>query len=113
MPRYLVERTIPNGLTIPVTDEGAQVFLTIDLREGTVSAIPFADETFDFTFCQTAFKNFSEPVKAITEMYRVLKPKGLAAIVDLRRDAPPEEIEQEIKGMKLGRVGEMMTRGTF
>jgi hypothetical protein len=24
MPRYLVERTFPNGLAIPVTDAGAQ-----------------------------------------------------------------------------------------
>ena len=29
--------------------------LKIDFREGNASAMPFADETFDFTFCQAAF----------------------------------------------------------
>ncbi len=50
----------------------AEAGLIIDFREGNASAMPFQDHTFDFTFCQAAFKNFSEPVKAITEMYRVL-----------------------------------------
>jgi ubiquinone/menaquinone biosynthesis C-methylase UbiE len=75
--------------------------------------MPFADGTFDFTFCQAAFKNFSEPVKAIAEMYRVLRPNGTAVIVDLRRDASPEEIEHEVKGMGLGRLDEAVTRWTF
>jgi len=29
MPRYMVERTFPEGLHIPVTDEGAQVCLNV------------------------------------------------------------------------------------
>jgi len=29
MPRYLVERTFPDGLAIPVNDQGAQVCLTV------------------------------------------------------------------------------------
>ena len=29
MPRYLVERTFPDGLAIPVSDQGAQVCLTV------------------------------------------------------------------------------------
>ena len=53
-----------------------QAGLRIDFREGNASAMPFKDNTFDFTFCQAAFKNFSEPVKAIAEMYRVLRPGG-------------------------------------
>lgn len=87
--------------------------LKIEFRQGNASAMPFKDNTFDFTFCQAAFKNFSEPVKAITEMYRVLRPKGMAVIVDLRCDASAEEIEKEIKGMGLGPVNEMMVRWTF
>ncbi len=43
----------------------AEAVLNIDFREGNASAMPFKDNTFDFTFCQAAFKNFSEPVKAI------------------------------------------------
>ena len=85
----------------------------IDFREGNASAMPFADNMFDFTFCQAAFKNFSKPVKAIVEMYRVLRAGGLSVIADLRRDAPPEEIEREVNGMGLGPINRMMVKWTF
>jgi ubiquinone/menaquinone biosynthesis C-methylase UbiE len=91
----------------------ARAGLKIDFRQGNASAMPFKESTFDFTFCQAAFKNFSEPVKAISEMYRVLRPGGVSVISDLRRDAPAEEIEREVKGMRLGRINEMMVRWTF
>ncbi|HSA99657.1 MAG TPA: class I SAM-dependent methyltransferase [Anaerolineales bacterium] len=91
----------------------AEADLQIDFREGNASAMPFKDNAFDFTFCQAAFKNFSEPVKAIAEMYRVLRPGGLSVIADLRRDASPEEIQREIKGMGLGPLNEFLVRWTF
>ena len=87
--------------------------LKIDFREGNASAMPFENNTFDFTFCQAAFKNFSEPVKAIAEMYRVLRPGGVSVIADLRRDASPEEIDREVNGMGLGPVNRFMVRWTF
>ena len=91
----------------------AEAGLEIEFREGNASDMPFADETFDFMFCQAAFKNFSEPVKAIAEMYRVLRPGGVAVISDLRSDAYPEDIEREIKGMDLNHFNETMVRWTF
>lgn len=75
--------------------------------------IPFENESFDFLFCQAAFKNFSQPVKAICEMYRVLRPGGMAIILDLRKDASEAEIDREIEHMALGRIDEFMTRWTF
>jgi len=91
----------------------ANAGLKIDFRQGNASAMPFPDGTFDFTFCQAAFKNFSRPVEAIAEMYRVLKPDGAAVILDMRRDASVEEIEHEVKGMNLDRINESMVRWTF
>ena len=91
----------------------AEAGYEIDFRLGNASAMPFEDETFDFTFCQAAFKNFSQPVQAIAEMYRVLRPNGAAVIVDMRHDATPEEIEREVKGMRLGRLNETIVRWTF
>jgi ubiquinone/menaquinone biosynthesis C-methylase UbiE len=91
----------------------AQAGLDIDFRLGNASDMPFEDGTFDITFCQAAFKNFSEPVRAIAEMYRVLRPNGVAVIVDLRRDASPEEIEREVNGMGLSRLNEALTHLTF
>ena len=91
----------------------AEAGLNIDFREGNASAMPFEDNRFDFTFCQAAFKNFSEPVKAIAEMHRVLRPGGLSVIADLRRDASPEQIDREVKGMGLNRINEILVRWTF
>ena len=85
----------------------------VDFRHGNASAMPFADGTFDFTFCQAAFKNFREPVKAIAEMYRVLKPQGTAVIVDMRRDASTADIEQEVQGMGLDGLNRFVVRWTF
>ena len=69
----------------------------VDFRHGNASDMPFADNIFDFIICVAAFKNFSQPVEAIREMYRVLGPKRKACIVDLRRDVPLEEINKHIK----------------
>lgn len=90
-----------------------QAGLNIDFREGNASNMPFKENTFDFTFCQAAFKNFSEPVKAIAEMYRVLKPHGLAVIADMRRDASAQDIEQEVRGMGLDPVNRFLVKWTF
>jgi ubiquinone/menaquinone biosynthesis C-methylase UbiE len=87
--------------------------LHIDFREGNASAMPFKDGMFDFTFCQAAFKNFSEPVKAICEMHRVLKPGGIAVIADMRRDASAEDIESEVNGMGLDPLNRFFVKWTF
>src|SRR5512147_121115 len=91
----------------------AEAGLKIDFREGNASAMPFKENTFDFTFCQAAFKNFSEPVKAITEMYRVLRPKGVSVIADMRRDASREDIQREVNGMGLDRINQFLVKWTF
>jgi len=74
----------------------------VDFRQGNASALPLADETADFVVCSAAFKNFMEPLKAMQEMYRVLKPGGTALILDMNRDSTKEDINEEIKssGMK-------------
>jgi ubiquinone/menaquinone biosynthesis C-methylase UbiE len=87
--------------------------LKIDFREGNASAMPFKEGTFDFTFCQAAFKNFSEPVKAIAEMYRVLKPGGTAVIADMRRDASANDIQREVNGMGLDPMNRFFVKWTF
>ena len=84
-----------------------------EFRQGDAAHMPFEPESFDFVFCQAAFKNFSRPVQAIAEIYRVLRPGGLGVIEDLRHDASPADIEQEVKHMGLGRIDEMFTGWTF
>lgn len=87
--------------------------VAIDFRHGNASAMPFEASHFDAVFCQAAFKNFSEPVKAITEMHRVLRPGGFAWIQDLRSDASPMGIGREVARMNLGLFDRWFTRLTF
>jgi ubiquinone/menaquinone biosynthesis C-methylase UbiE len=85
----------------------------VDFRLGNASDMPFTDGTFDFIFCQAAFKNFTQPVEAISEMYRVLRPQGRAVISDLRRDTSLQDIEREIKNMGVNRINEWFTKQSF
>lgn len=91
----------------------AKAGVKIDFRRGNASAMPFEEQSFDFLLCRAAFKNFSEPVRALEEMYRVLKPGGRALIIDLRGDADNKSINQAINGMGLGLANRVMTKLTF
>ena len=76
--------------------------VSVDFKQGNASALPLPDHTFDFIICSAAFKNFKEPLEALNEMYRVLKPDGTALILDMNHAATNEDINNEIKqsGMK-------------
>jgi ubiquinone/menaquinone biosynthesis C-methylase UbiE len=87
--------------------------VAVDFRHGNASAMPFAAGSFDFVVCVAAFKNFTEPVEAIREMYRVLGSGGKALISDLRGDASPADIATLVDGMKLNAVNKLMTKWTF
>jgi ubiquinone/menaquinone biosynthesis C-methylase UbiE len=85
----------------------------IDFRWGNASAMPFADGSFDFIYCSAAFKNFSEPVKALDEMRRVLRPGGEAVVSDLRKDVSLDEIEMYVKQSGRNWIDARVTTWTF
>lgn len=87
--------------------------VSIDFRQGNVVHMPFPSESFDFIVCQAAFKNFPDPVGALNEMYRVLRPGGRASILDLRKDAPPSAIEAEVRSMNLSPLNRFLTTLIF
>ena len=70
--------------------------------QGNASEMPFSDGSFDYIICSAAFKNFKEPVIALCEMFRVLKPNGTALIVDMNREATKADVDEELSrsGMK-------------
>lgn len=49
--------------------------------------LPFGDETFDAVFSAYVFRNLDSVDQTMAEMARVLKPAGMAGIVDLGRPA--------------------------
>src|SRR5439155_1690582 len=77
------------------------------------SQLPYPDDAFDFVVCRAAFKNFSDPLGALNETYRVLAPGGRASIIDLRRDASSDEVRAEVHSMELGWLNALWTRATF
>jgi len=76
--------------------------VSVDFKEGNASNLPCEDNAFDFIVCSAAFKNFKDPVKALSEMYRVLKPGGKALVIDMNYNSTSEDIDTEVRktGMK-------------
>ncbi len=56
-------------------------FLKADVYE-----LPFADNTFDFIYARLVFMHLSDPLKALANLHRVLKPGGRLLIEDADRD---------------------------
>jgi ubiquinone/menaquinone biosynthesis C-methylase UbiE len=85
----------------------------VDFRQGNASAMPFADESFDLLACSAAFKNFSQPHRALEEMYRVLRPGGTALVLDLSKDVPMSEIRKYFRAIGLSTINRWMTLAAF
>lgn len=91
----------------------AEAGVEVDFRCGNAAQMPFESDTFDSIFCRAAFKNFSEPVIALNEMRRVLKPGATALIVDLRRDVSKQAVDAEVDKMNLSAMNSFITKWTF
>lgn len=74
----------------------AESGVSVDFLQGNAADLPLPDNKFDFIICSAAFKNFMKPLKAITEMYRVLKIGGTALILDMNHDITKADIENEM-----------------
>jgi ubiquinone/menaquinone biosynthesis C-methylase UbiE len=95
------------------SQKAAEAGVHVDFRQGNASSMPFADNAFDFLLCRAAFKNFGQPVRALQEMCRVLKPGGLGLIIDLRKDASMESINHAVNQMGLTAANRVFTKLTF
>ncbi len=80
---------------------------------GNASALPVESASVDFVVCRAAFKNFSEPVKALAEMRRALRPGGTALVIDLRRDVRMGEIRKYVDSLGVSWLNRVFVRFTF
>jgi ubiquinone/menaquinone biosynthesis C-methylase UbiE len=90
-----------------------EVGVEVEFRHGSVADIPFPDSTFDFIICTAAFKNFKEPFKALSQMYRVLRSGGAALIIDMNRNASNQQIEEYTKGMRAKGIDKLFMKLIF
>ena len=94
-------------------ENARQAGASVGFQQGNASSMPFAEGSFDLIICQAAFKNFSQPGKAIDEMCRVLRAGGMAVIQDMWKDAPDATIRAEVTSMQLSPVNTFMTGWTL
>jgi ubiquinone/menaquinone biosynthesis C-methylase UbiE len=93
--------------------KAVQAGVKVDFKQGSASKMPLQSNSFDFLLCRAAFKNFADPVGALQEMSRVLRPGGHGLIIDLKRDASPDEVSREVDGMGLSTMNRILTKLVF
>jgi len=99
---------------VEIAKENARMeSVNVDFRLGNASAMPFAENSFDLIVCRAAFKNFSEPIEALNEMFRTLKARGRAVILDLRKDASYKEVVAYVEKLNLGWFDSLLTKVIF
>jgi ubiquinone/menaquinone biosynthesis C-methylase UbiE len=104
---------ISHAMVKIATGIAAEAGVNVDFMQGSASNLPFPKDSFDFLLCRAAFKNFAQPVLALQEMCRVLKPGGKAVIIDLSRNASPSAVTRYVDGLGLSRINRMMTKLVF
>jgi ubiquinone/menaquinone biosynthesis C-methylase UbiE len=87
--------------------------VAVDFQLGNASSMPFPADSYDLLVCRAAFKNFSQPVKALSEMHRVLKPGGKALVIDLRKDASIRDIDAYIEAAGVSFISAIFMKWTF
>jgi ubiquinone/menaquinone biosynthesis C-methylase UbiE len=87
----------------------------VELGYGEVTALPFADASFDKALSIHTLYFWTDPVKALTELRRVLKPEGDLVLTFLARDRWPEgETAATISGVYAGwQVVQLMREAGF
>jgi ubiquinone/menaquinone biosynthesis C-methylase UbiE len=92
------------------TEHAHAAGVSADFRQGDVAAIPLPTGSFDRVVSQAAFKNFADPVTALDEIHRVLRPGGIAVIQDMSKDASSADIAGEVRAMNLSGWNAFTTR---
>lgn len=66
----------------------------IDIVYADVHNMPLSDCYADLVLSRSTVHHWADPVKAFQEIYRILKPGGVAIIHDIRRDPPAEVVAE-------------------
>jgi len=90
-----VARVIASDLTPQMLDAARQLaqargIANIEFRDADAHALPFDDAMFDLVTNRIALHHYTDARKAIAEMARVCKPRGIVALVD--NIAPPDKV---------------------
>ncbi len=81
----------------------------VDVRAGSLEALPIADGTLDAAVMMLVLHHLSEPLRALGEAARVLKPGGRLLVVDMAAHAR-EEYRERMGHVWLGFPAEQLER---
>jgi Methylase involved in ubiquinone/menaquinone biosynthesis len=78
----------------------------VELKIGDAEQLPWPNNTFDTVICTDSFHHYPEPVKVLSEMARVLKPKGYLIIGDPWMISPFRQVFNSL--LKYSKDGDFM-----
>jgi ubiquinone/menaquinone biosynthesis C-methylase UbiE len=91
----------------------AEAGVRAEFMQGSASKMPLQTSSYDFLLCRAAFKNFAQPVEALREMCRVLRPGGRGLIIDLKRESSSKEVAAYVDSMNLSAMNKIVTKFVF
>ncbi|MBD2679398.1 MULTISPECIES: class I SAM-dependent methyltransferase [Nostoc] len=71
---------------LAIAQEKCKIYPQVSFHTASASALPFADNSFDVIVSASSFHYFNDPLAALIEMKRVLKPNGKVVILDWCKD---------------------------
>ena len=77
---------------LAIAQQKCQAYPNVEFHIASATALPFASNSFDAIVSASAFHYFDDPLAALKEMKRVLKPDGTVIILDWCRDYLPCKI---------------------
>jgi ubiquinone/menaquinone biosynthesis C-methylase UbiE len=90
---FITEGLLDNGLSVIAVDQSAAMLNKlklkfpssdqIDCRVGEAKKLPIEDNSVDYVFANMYLHHVENPLKAIKEMKRILKPGGKLVITDV------------------------------
>jgi len=69
-----------------IAEEKCRDYPNVSFEQASVSELPFDDRSFDVVVSASALHYFEDPIAALLEMKRVLKPEGELIILDWCKD---------------------------
>ncbi len=62
--------------------EGSPLAKVIEFTAAPIESMPFADHTFDVSWCAQSFYSLDDPVDSLRHLMRVTKPGGVVAVLE-------------------------------
>src|SRR5207245_7422488 len=88
---FITEGLVRGGVKVIAVDEsekmldelGRRIPDGVERRVGSAGGIPIEDEAVDYVFANMLLHHVEEPSRAIREMARVLRPRGVVVVTDI------------------------------